>query len=76
MTSRLHKTHALAADLTRVLAEHDLPYDVQLIVLAQMLGFIVSCQNREEYTPEGVMAMVAEHFQIGSQATTIFGMVQ
>lgn len=68
--------HALAYDISRVIAAHDLPADATLIVVAQILGYIVSTQNREEYTPEGVMAMVSEHFSIGERGVSMYGLVQ
>ncbi len=43
----------------------NLPPDQVLVVLARLLGYIVSIQDRSATTPEAVMAAVADNMSIG-----------
>ena len=52
-------------DISEVIIRAQLPPDEVLIVLAHILVYIVSVQDRTRYSPEAVMLMVSENFSAG-----------
>jgi hypothetical protein len=56
---------ALHVAIIEAIQQHNLPPDQTLVVLARLLGYIVSIQDRERYTPEAVMVAVADNMSLG-----------
>jgi hypothetical protein len=56
---------ALHVAIIEAIREANLPPDQTLVVLARLLGYIVSIQDRTIYSPEAVMVAVADNMSLG-----------
>jgi hypothetical protein len=76
MSTPYERACTLHDHISEAILRSSLPPGDVLPVLAQILGYIVSMQDRAVYTPEQVMARVQEHFAAGNQFKANAGVPQ